>query len=151
MSTEVLRVSIGYRSTRSKLFRLFNCSVCFGFRSKRCPNNGADGRVQGRGAQITVPTSHSIFQQRDHSRAEVSFRLCILTGEWALSAVHIAGNVWRPGVSCAECEQGNPLSTVAGGRNSIGLVPPSEKQAGQLQLARWIMINYFPSSWREIM
>ncbi len=30
--------------------------------------------------KITVPTSHSIFQQRDHSRAELSFRLCILTG-----------------------------------------------------------------------
>jgi hypothetical protein len=36
-----------------------NCSVCFGFRSKRWPNNGADRRVQGRGAQITVPTSPS--------------------------------------------------------------------------------------------
>jgi len=53
LSTEVLRVGIGYRSTRSKLFPLF------GFRSKRWPNNGADGRVQGRGAQITVPTSPS--------------------------------------------------------------------------------------------
>ena len=31
LSTEVLRVSIGYRSTRNKLFRLFR------FRSKRCP------------------------------------------------------------------------------------------------------------------
>ena len=77
-STEVLRVSIGYRSTRSKLFPLF------GFRSKRWPNNGADGRVQGRGC------AH-FSQQRDHGRAELSFRLCISTGEWALSAVHIAG------------------------------------------------------------
>ncbi len=65
-STEVLRVSIGYRSTRSKLFPLF------GFRSKTWPNNDADGRVQGRGC------AH-FSQQRDHGRAELSFRLCIST------------------------------------------------------------------------
>ena len=63
------------------------------------PNNDADGRVQGRGAQITVPTSHSIFQQCDHGRAELSFRLCISTGEWALSAVRIAGVTMTPFLS----------------------------------------------------
>ncbi len=65
-----------------------NCSVCFGFRSKRWPNNGADGRVQGRGAQITVPTSYSIFQQRDHGRSELSFRLCISTLDFTLTHPH---------------------------------------------------------------
>jgi hypothetical protein len=37
---------------------------------------------QGPGTRTAVSTSHSIFQQRDHSRAELCFRLCILTGSW---------------------------------------------------------------------
>ncbi len=63
LSTEVLRVVIGYRSTRSKLFRLFGLEVKDGL------NNGADGRVQGRGAQITVPTSPSSVITAEQSYA----------------------------------------------------------------------------------
>ncbi len=36
-----------------------NCSVCLVLEVKDGLNNGADGRVQGRGAQIIVPTSPS--------------------------------------------------------------------------------------------
>jgi hypothetical protein len=67
-------------SLRSQQRIVATVEECLVLEVKRWPNNGADGRVQGRGAQITVPTSHSIFQQRDHSHAELSFRLCILTG-----------------------------------------------------------------------
>jgi hypothetical protein len=57
-----------------------SCSVCLVLEVKDGLNNGTDGRVQGRDTQMTVPTSHSIFHQRDHSRAELSFRLYISTG-----------------------------------------------------------------------
>ena len=39
--------------------REVNCSVCLVLEVKDGLNDGADGRVQGRGAQITVPTSPS--------------------------------------------------------------------------------------------
>ena len=41
---------------------------------------------QGPEARTSMPTSHMIFQQRDHSRTELCFKLCISTGEWARSA-----------------------------------------------------------------
>ena len=35
---------------------------------------------QGPWARTSVPTSHKIFQQCDHNRAELCFKLCISTG-----------------------------------------------------------------------
>ena len=49
LSTEVLRVAIGYRSTRSKLFHLF------GFRSKEWREEAADGRAKGQGRVQPCP------------------------------------------------------------------------------------------------
>ena len=73
LSTEVLRVAVGYRGTRSKTFR-------FMFRSKEWREEAANEASQRSGARTAVSTSHSIFQQRDHSRAELCFKLCISTG-----------------------------------------------------------------------
>ena len=79
LSTEVLRVVIGYRSTRSKLFRLF------GFRSKRWPKQWR--RRTSPGSRRTNNRAH-FSQQRDHGRAELCLRLCISTGyePWARNA-----------------------------------------------------------------
>jgi hypothetical protein len=81
LSTEVLRVAIWVPKYKKQVVPFSVLS-----RSKEWPKNRADGRGNGRDAQITVPTSHSIFQQRDHSHTELCFKLCISTGEWALSA-----------------------------------------------------------------
>ena len=48
LSTEVLRVAVGYRGTRSKTFR-------FMFRSKEWREEAADGRAKGQGSVQTCP------------------------------------------------------------------------------------------------
>ena len=57
------RWDIEYSSTESSYwvpkYKEVNCSVCLVVEVKDGLNNGADGRVQGRGAQMTVPTSPS--------------------------------------------------------------------------------------------
>jgi hypothetical protein len=71
LSTEVLRVAIGYRSTKSTLFRLY------GFRSKRWPKQWL--RRASPGSRRSNNRAH-FSQQRDHGRAELCLRLCISTG-----------------------------------------------------------------------
>ena len=74
LSTEVLRVAIGYRGTRSMVFR-------FCFRSKR---NGvrtpptSEERV--RGEYIRAHFSED-FQQCDHNRKDLCFKHCISTSD----------------------------------------------------------------------
>ncbi len=77
-STKVLRVPIGYRSTRSKVFRLF------GFRSKRCPKQWR--RRASPGSSRSNNRAH-FSQQCDQDRTEISFRSdCISTlTEWYMT------------------------------------------------------------------
>ncbi len=72
LSDEVLRVAIGYRGTRSKLFR-------FLFRSKRWPEQWR--RRTSPGSSRTNDRVHfsKYFQQRDNIHTELSFSLCIST------------------------------------------------------------------------
>ena len=55
---------------------------------------------QGPGARTSVTTSHSIFQQRDHSRVELCFKICIST----ITSERLIG-----GVESRSQFQGSPL------------------------------------------
>jgi len=85
LSTEVLRVSIGYQSTRSKLFR-------FLFRIKE---NGLRTALRGVRAgpqtRTTVSTSHRIFQECDHNLSELYFKFYISTYTVLLYWTHWSG------------------------------------------------------------
>jgi hypothetical protein len=61
-----------------------SCSVCLVLEVKGGLNNGADGRVQGRGAQMTVPTSPSSVITAAQSTYPTSFHpygLCSFSHE----------------------------------------------------------------------